>query len=81
MSEMDKGAFIRSGYTVEPGIGGSFVVFQGPRDANATPYFRGMRGFSNWQDLTAWLVEEHQVNASTRPDEKASSASEVRFAS
>jgi hypothetical protein len=64
MSEtFDRGAFIQSGYTVEPGQGGSFVVAQGGISWRSDGRVSSMRGFSNWRDLVAWLTEEHESNA------------------
>jgi hypothetical protein len=69
MSDMDKGAFTRNGYTVEAGAGGSFVVYQGGREMDG--YLRRVRGFTVWQDLITWLTEEHRANGTYLGDDKA----------
>lgn len=56
---MDKGEFIRGGYTVEPADGGSFIVFQGGRSYSAER-LSSARGFTNYADLLRWLTEEHE---------------------
>lgn len=63
MSDMDKGAFVAGGYSVEPGDGGSFVVIKGRYvDRMSGGPYPTVRGFTDWQDLMAWLHEEHRVN-------------------
>lgn len=61
---MDKGAFIERGYTVEPGDGGTFVVWEGGRLSNQSS-IRHVRGFTSWRDLMDWLVQEHRANEAT----------------
>jgi len=60
---MDKGEFIKHGYTVEPGDGGSWIVIQGSVKWKNDGMFSSMRGFSNHQDLLNWLAEEHRVDS------------------
>jgi hypothetical protein len=55
---MDRGEFIKNGYAVEPGEGGSWVAWTGGRALDRSSPSR-MRGFTNWADLTKWLAEEH----------------------
>jgi hypothetical protein len=71
MSDMEQGAFTRNGYTVDAGVDGSFVVYQGGRSKDG--YFRHMHGFTGWQDLIAWLTQEHQANAAGEGLRKADS--------
>lgn len=56
---MDKGEFIRNGYTVEPGVDGSFVVYQGT--ARNQSFTSAIHGFSNHHDLLSWLSTEHSA--------------------
>lgn len=63
---MDKGQFIRAGYTVEPGDGGSFIVAQGGPKWRQSGMLAEMRGFSNYVDLMRWLNEEHSAVASEK---------------
>lgn len=60
---MDKGAFIQNGYTVEPGVGGSFIVVQGGMRWRSDGNLASMRGFTNWEQLVEWLRSEHEVNS------------------
>ena len=63
MSEMDRGAFTKGGYTVEPADGGSFVVVRGGAEWAKKGFLPEWRGFSDWRDLLEWLRTEHEVNA------------------
>lgn len=56
---MDKGEFIRLGYRVEIGEGGSFIVFSGGRMDGGD--LSRVRGFSNYSDMLSWLSEEHRA--------------------
>lgn len=70
MSEtMDRGEFIKNGYTVESCEGGSFIVAQGGIRWKNDGYLSSMRGFSNWRDLVAWLTSEHEVLADAKSTE------------
>lgn len=60
---MDKGEFIRRGYSVEPGDGGSFIVVQGGRRWRDDGLLSDMRGFTSFTDLLAWLAQEHSALA------------------
>lgn len=71
---MDKGEFIKGGYTVEPGEGGSWIVWQGGR-AYRQDHISAFRGFSSFVDLTRWLTEEHVALA--HPMVEAPAAAEV----
>lgn len=62
---MDKGEFIKVGYTVEPGNGGSFVVLRGGSKWKAEGWFPEVQGFTSHEDLIAWLTEEHRALALT----------------
>ena len=56
---MDRGEFIKGGYTVEPGDGGSWVV----RSHVKNFLIPAHRGFTNYRDLLDWLREEHECLA------------------
>ncbi len=56
---MDRGEFIKDGYTVEPSDGGSFVVVRGGARWHREGYLPEMRGFTNHADMLAWLGDEH----------------------
>jgi hypothetical protein len=59
---MDKGEFVRNGYTAEPGDGGSWIVYQG-RKGEERYMVSAIRGFTDHSDLVHWLIEEHGANA------------------
>lgn len=62
---MDKGEFIKGGYMVRPGDGGSWIVYseaefgQGGERRYVTP----TRGFTDYRDLMEWLEGEHEAVA------------------
>lgn len=64
---MDRGEFIKNGYTVEPGDGGSFVVTEGGHKFSNSEdgkwRIRQWRGFTTYQDLIKWLDGEHRANS------------------
>ncbi len=68
MNGMDRGEFIKGGYSVEPGDGGSFVVWQGSHNDRGFP--RRMIGFSNWLDLVNWLTKEHSFDSGGHADKE-----------
>lgn len=72
---MGKGEFIKGGYTVQVGEGGSFVVVEGDwgRGQGIRP---AHRGFTDYLDLLAWLKEEHEANESRSADTPMQAATE-----
>ena len=60
---MDKGEFIKVGYTVEPGNGGSFVVVRGGSKWKHEGWFPEVHGFTSHEDLIGWLADEHRALA------------------
>ena len=64
---MEKGEFIRNGYTVIPGENGSFVVYEGSA-LRSGPHLPACHGFTNHHDLLAWLSSEHsEAKPSNQP--------------
>jgi hypothetical protein len=62
---MDKGEFIKGGYMVRPGDGGSWIVYSEAEfgQDGARRYVTPTRGFTDYQDLMKWLESEHEALA------------------
>lgn len=56
---MDRGEFIKGGYSVFAADGGSWVIH---RRATSPPPEYTQRAFTNWQDLMKFLHEEHSFD-------------------